>query len=75
MKENLLKHRPTQIQNNEIETVYENEKITIIYPKKFGKIESQNFVHKIKLFLKFYNIKTKIDSINRLGWLWLHQHF
>ena len=39
MKENLLKHRPTQIQNNEIETVYENEKITIIYPKKFGKIE------------------------------------
>ena len=39
MKENLLKHKPTQIKNDEIESVYENGKITIIYPKKFGRIE------------------------------------
>ena len=39
MKENLLKHRPTQIKNNEIKSVYENGRITIIYPKKFGRIE------------------------------------
>ena len=30
MIENLLKHRPTQVENDEIETIYENEKITII---------------------------------------------
>ena len=39
MKGDLLKHRPTLIKNNEIESVYENGKITIIYPKKFGRIE------------------------------------
>ena len=41
MKEDLLKYRPTQIKNNEIESVWENGKITIIYPKKFGRIELQ----------------------------------
>ena len=39
MKENLLKHRPTKTRNNEIESVYENGIIIIIYPKKFGSIE------------------------------------
>ena len=39
MKEDLLNYRPTQNKNNEIESVCENGKITIIYPKKFGRIE------------------------------------
>ena len=39
MKEDLLKYRPTKNENNEIESVCENGKITIIYPKKFGRIE------------------------------------
>ena len=39
MKEDLLNYRPTQNKNNEIESVCENGKITIIYPKNFGKIE------------------------------------
>ena len=39
MTENLLKHKPTKTENNEIESVYENKKIIIIYPKKFGRIE------------------------------------
>ena len=39
MKEDLLKYRPTQIKNKEIESIYENGKMTNIYPKKFGKIE------------------------------------
>lgn len=39
MKENLLTFRPKQIESEDIEYVYENKNIVIIYPKKFGKIE------------------------------------
>ena len=39
MKEHLLNYRPTKNKNNEIESICENGKITIIYPKKFSRIE------------------------------------
>ena len=39
MKENLLSYKPNQIEDNEVKYVYEDDKIVIIYPKKFGKIE------------------------------------
>ena len=39
MKENLLSYKPKQIENDEVAYIYEGEKIVIIYPKKFGKIE------------------------------------
>ena len=57
MKEDLLKYRPTQIKNNEIESVYENGKITIIYPKKFGKIEKW--------------VKDRIGGLTKLEGLWI----
>ena len=39
MKENLLSYKPKQIKNDEVKCVYEDNKIVIIYPKKFGRIE------------------------------------
>ena len=39
MKENLLTYKPIKIKNDEIKCVYEDNKIVIIYPKKFGRIE------------------------------------
>ena len=39
MKENLLSYKPNQKENDEVKYVYEDDKIVIIYPKKFGKIE------------------------------------
>jgi len=39
MKENLLTYKPKKIKNDEIKCVYEDNKIVIIYPKKFGRIE------------------------------------
>jgi hypothetical protein len=39
MKENLLIYKPKKIKNDEIKCVYEDNKIVIIYPKKFGRIE------------------------------------
>ena len=39
MKEDLLSYKPKQIINDEVKCVYEDKKIVIIYPKKFGKIE------------------------------------
>ena len=39
MNESLLKCKPKRIENQEIRTIYESERVVIIYPKKFGKIE------------------------------------
>ena len=39
MKEDLLTYKPKKIKNDEIKCVYEDNKIVIIYPKKFGRIE------------------------------------
>ena len=39
MKEDLLRFKPNQVENSDIRCIYENKKIVIIYPKKFGKIE------------------------------------
>ena len=39
MKNDLLGFKPNQIENDEIRYIYENKKVVIIYPKKFGKIE------------------------------------
>ena len=39
MKEELLRFKPNQIESDEIRYIYENKKVVIIYPKKFGKIE------------------------------------
>ena len=39
MKEELLTYKPKKIKNNEIKYIYEDNKIVIIYPKKFGRIE------------------------------------
>ena len=39
MKENLLSYKPNQIKNDDVKCIYEDNKIVIIYPKKFGRIE------------------------------------
>ena len=39
MKENLLNYKPIKTDNNEVKSIYENETVTLIYPKKFGRIE------------------------------------
>ena len=39
MKEDLLRFKPNQVENSDVRCIYENKKIVIIYPKKFGKIE------------------------------------
>jgi len=39
MNEDLLSYKPNQIKNKDVKCIYENKKIVIIYPKKFGKIE------------------------------------
>lgn len=39
MIENLIKSKPTKITKNDIKSIKKDGKITIIYPKKFGKIE------------------------------------
>ena len=39
MKNDLLRFKPNQIKSDEISYIYENKKVVIIYPKKFGKIE------------------------------------
>ena len=39
MKEDLLRFKPNQVENSDVKCIYENKKIVIIYPKKFGKIE------------------------------------
>ena len=39
MKEDLLRFKPNQVENSDIRCIYENKKIVIIYPKRFGKIE------------------------------------
>ena len=39
MNESLLKCKPKRIENQEIRPIYESERVVIIYPKKFGKIE------------------------------------
>ena len=39
MKENLLNCKPIKTNNNEVKLIYENETVTLIYPKKFGRIE------------------------------------
>ena len=39
MKDDLLRFKPNQIKSEEISYIYENKKVVIIYPKKFGKIE------------------------------------
>ena len=39
MKEDLLSYKPNKIKNDEIKCVYKDNKIVIIYPKKFGRIE------------------------------------
>jgi hypothetical protein len=39
MKEDLLSYKPNQIKNKDVKCIYEDEKIVIIYPKKFGRIE------------------------------------
>ena len=39
MKESLLNYKPIKTDNNEVKTIYEDETVTLIYPKKFGRIE------------------------------------
>jgi len=39
MKEKLLNYKPIKTNNDEVKTIYEDETITLIYPKKFGRIE------------------------------------
>ena len=39
MKEKLLSYKPKKIENDEVKYIYEDNKIVVIYPKKFGKIE------------------------------------
>ena len=39
MKENLLSYKPNQIKNDDVKCIYEDDRIIIIYPKKFGRIE------------------------------------
>ena len=39
MIENLIKSKPTKITKNDIKSIKKDGKITIIYPKKFVKIE------------------------------------
>ena len=39
MKEDLLNYKPIKTDNNEVKTIYEDETVTIIYPKKFSRIE------------------------------------
>ena len=39
MKENLLNYKPIKTDNNEVKTIYEDETVTIIYPKKFSGLE------------------------------------
>ena len=39
MKENLLNCKPIKTNNNEVKSIYENETVTLIYTKKFGRIE------------------------------------
>ena len=39
MKENLLNYKPIKTDNNEVKSIYEDETVTLIYPKTFSRIE------------------------------------